>query len=56
MVRGQQTPVPVPQDKALLIVLSALLLLVANSCGIGSEKLALGRDSAVAGAFKEGKS
>lgn len=47
---------PVPQDKVLLIILSALLLLVANSCGIGSEKLATGRDSAVEGEFEEGKS
>lgn len=58
LIEGKRTannPVHVPWDTFLLILFSALLLLLANSFGMGWEKLAIGRDSAAAGAFKEGK-
>ena len=44
-----------PWDTILSILFSALLLLAANSIGIGWKELAISRDNAVSGEFKEGK-
>lgn len=44
-----------PRDTSVSILFSALLLLVANSVGVGRKELTISRDNAVAGKFKNGK-